>query len=582
MPINASLVTLIGGRGSGKSILLDCVYKRFHPPSAKDSGLLSDIEPHRFLIDFTKQDGSETKTYDVGAEDAISYLHVRQGDIRRIAENPDALSDEIKRLLGIAPIEGQDQIGLDMESILEQVEDIKRWLLFEDENGQKINTKNFNEKIIKSNEERIKAITSKENKELVENYNNNAGAISRINTARQKLVGLKSKLTQFEQDIAREISSINSILQPYKLSIPQIDTAPQITSLDEVTKRLVSEGEELAKNNSAIQQQLRERGIEQDPAGLLDKVSIFQKAITEAQQRIEDIKSRTTTLSDLLDRRKEMASALMETLHKGGLIVNTAFSDLKKGRNGWTENQISLVNRLLSEVNITGEVFFDQAVFYQGLLNVLNGRKFRQSGGMTQSERLNAKFNVNNFNDFKRLLSGDQIIINDDDSLINAEQFSRLKDYFASYLEYLYLPRFQQRYLRVKAFIKYKNKDPNRLSVGQRGTFYVCMKLATDPFGSPFIFDQPEDDLDNDFIVRELVPLFKEIKKYRQIIIATHNANLVVNADAEQIIVASNEDEELSYISGALEDQEIRDAVCTILEGGEDAFLKRESKYDFG
>ncbi len=52
------------------------------------------------------------------------------------------------------------------------------------------------------------------------------------------------------------------------------------------------------------------------------------------------------------------------------------------------------------------------------------------------------------------------------------------------------------------------------LSVGQRGTFFLCMKLATDPFGSPFIFDQPEDDLDNEFIVQKLVPIFRKIKKY--------------------------------------------------------------------
>jgi predicted ATPase len=66
------------------------------------------------------------------------------------------------------------------------------------------------------------------------------------------------------------------------------------------------------------------------------------------------------------------------------------------------------------------------------------------------------------------------------------------------------------------------------------------MKLATDPFGSPFIFDHPEDDLDNEFIVNDLIPNFRKIKKYRQVIIATNNANLVVNADAEQIVRAKS------------------------------------------
>ena len=107
------------------------------------------------------------------------------------------------------------------------------------------------------------------------------------------------------------------------------------------------------------------------------------------------------------------------------------------------------------------------------------------------------------------------------------------------------------------------------------------IKLATDTFGLPFVFDQPEDDLDNDFIANELVKMFTDIKKYRQVIIVTHNANLCVNADADQIIVAANKDEILSYATGALENPNIRESVYNILEGGEEAFLKREQKYAF-
>jgi hypothetical protein len=105
------------------------------------------------------------------------------------------------------------------------------------------------------------------------------------------------------------------------------------------------------------------------------------------------------------------------------------------------------------------------------------------------------------------------------------------------------------------------------------------MKLATDPFGSPFVFDQPEDDLDNEFIVKDLIPIFRKIKKYRQVIIATHNANLVVNADAEQIIIAHNDAELLRYETGAIEEPHMREKICVILEGGETAFRQRELKY---
>lgn len=134
-------------------------------------------------------------------------------------------------------------------------------------------------------------------------------------------------------------------------------------------------------------------------------------------------------------------------------------------------------------------------------------------------------------------------------------------------------------YLSVLATITYKGKPPEQPSVRQKGTFFLCMKLATDPFGSPFVFDQPEDDLDNQFIVEELVPIFREIKQYRQVIIATHNANLVVNADAELIVVAHNDNEALRYEAGSIEETHFRSQICRILEGGAEAFRQRELKY---
>ncbi|MBP8031724.1 MAG: hypothetical protein KAY70_04410, partial [Acetobacterium sp.] len=135
------------------------------------------------------------------------------------------------------------------------------------------------------------------------------------------------------------------------------------------------------------------------------------------------------------------------------------------------------------------------------------------------------------------------------------------------------------KYLYTMPVVKYKGKTLDKLSAGQKGTMYLCIKLATNAFSTPIIFDQPEDDLDNEFIIKELVSIIKELKTYRQIIIVTHNANLVVNADSEQIIIATNEDELLSYTSGSIENQEIAKIVCNILEGGKAAFKKRTSKY---
>ena len=81
------------------------------------------------------------------------------------------------------------------------------------------------------------------------------------------------------------------------------------------------------------------------------------------------------------------------------------------------------------------------------------------------------------------------------------------------------------------------------------------------------------------FITKELVMLLKRIRKYRQIILVTHNANIVVNSDSDQVIVANNVEGKISYISGSLENPKINGKICEILEGGKTAFKKRRNKY---
>ena len=121
-----------------------------------------------------------------------------------------------------------------------------------------------------------------------------------------------------------------------------------------------------------------------------------------------------------------------------------------------------------------------------------------------------------------------------------------------------------------------------RLSPGTRGIVLLLLYLAVDSQDDrPLIIDQPEENLDPQSIYDELVGEFQRAKRRRQVIIVTHNANLVVNTDADQVIVARCGSHEpgrlprMSYESGGLEDPAIRESVCAILEGGKRAFRER-------
>ena len=139
------------------------------------------------------------------------------------------------------------------------------------------------------------------------------------------------------------------------------------------------------------------------------------------------------------------------------------------------------------------------------------------------------------------------------------------------------------------------------MSQGKQAFVILKLLLEFSEKSCPILIDQPEDSLDNRAIYNELVKYLKDKKKERQVIIVTHNPNVVVSADAEQIIVANQDGKDspneasmkFQYVSGALEfskpfdekisfvlkSKGIREHVCEILEGGEDAFKQRERKY---
>jgi len=162
-----------------------------------------------------------------------------------------------------------------------------------------------------------------------------------------------------------------------------------------------------------------------------------------------------------------------------------------------------------------------------------------------------------------------------------------LNDYFFDYWE-----------------ITYKSDKLGEMSTGKASFVILMLIIGLSKSKAPILIDQPEDNLDNRSITTDLVNYLRNKKLDRQIIIVTHNANIVVNADAENIIVANqkgqNDDGSSStfrfdYINGSIENsfeklpQEtdilksmgIRQHIADIVEGGKDAFIMREKKYRF-
>lgn len=129
--------------------------------------------------------------------------------------------------------------------------------------------------------------------------------------------------------------------------------------------------------------------------------------------------------------------------------------------------------------------------------------------------------------------------------------------------------------------MNWDHKNIKDLSPGERGTLLLLFFLIADPSECPLIIDQPEDNLDNDTIFSILVPCIKEAKKRRQLILVTHNPNIAVACDAEQIIHAQKSltPPFFQYQSGAIESPAINKMIVDTLEGTLPAFKYRERTY---
>lgn len=137
-------------------------------------------------------------------------------------------------------------------------------------------------------------------------------------------------------------------------------------------------------------------------------------------------------------------------------------------------------------------------------------------------------------------------------------------------------------YLETKYDLKVDGKDLSELSPGERGGLLLIFYLMLDRRDIPLVIDQPEDNLDNKSVYEILVTFLKKAKKRRQIIMVTHNPNLAVVADAEQIIRVSIDKKnknDFDFYSGSIENPEINKCVVDILEGTLPAFDNRKLKY---
>jgi ABC-type lipoprotein export system ATPase subunit len=245
-----------------------------------------------------------------------------------------------------------------------------------------------------------------------------------------------------------------------------------------------------------------------------------------------------------------------------------------------------------NNLEIEGSVKFNAYKFRNSLLDVSDGRSFPSEAYnlLQEKENLILFDQENHLIQLKGLFTS---IV--EEGTYNLSSKSNVKsavkillsDYFVDYWETIY-----------------DGDKMEEMSTGKASFVILMLIIGLSSSKAPILIDQPEDNLDNRSITKDLVKYLRDKKLERQIILVTHNPNVVVNADAENIIVAhqkgqndkeTSSDYTFDYINGAIENSKnhdvneldllksmgIREHIADIVEGGKVAFQKREEKYGF-
>ena len=554
--LNSDLVCVIGGRGTGKSCLVDYLGKAFGPASQRTPYVLSE----HFSIVLNK-DLSSKSTHHAKEGAELPFVYISQNEVKTKITT-GTVGEEIKLMLGVQGLSFDRDVDSKTRDILSDVEKQKAWFKQTDEKGELIHDRPGIEAQITRTQSLLDSITTEHNKEKLERFTSNVSKVEGAKDKARRLGQLKEELDTFKASFDPKAISVDP-------SIPAIDITTQLEAIRLLMVTAATETAACEDDNGTIRADFA-LVYTGDLSGLLQNAESYRSTIERLKSGLATIEEKQKEFDAAVLKRATIPALLESEISRQKAAIDARWHAIQQGQPDWTQEQKDLMKRILADRQITleGRVIFDQTVFLAKLKEVLNLRSFRATTEHTTEDRIREEFKITDTPSFLKFMQ-ERLHPTEDAAYISGD---------ISSLFYNVAQR--SAFLRVEPVISYGGQPLERLSVGQKGTVYLCLKLATQAFTRPLIFDQPEDDLDNEFIIDELVEIFRGIKQYRQVILVTHNANLVVNADAEQVVVAENDHGVLKYTSGSLESEVTNKAVRRVLEGGDEAFRKRELRYN--
>lgn len=416
--------------------------------------------------------------------------------------------------------------------------------------------------------------------------------ISKYDTAVSELTKLNVQLQTIENDISI-VDSIVSVVIPVETDKAMSDDVRK--DISDAVSMIKEKADELWKeyklkiiqkyqtkrektvtdmrNSEIVVDELKEQ-VESNEA-----IAELSKRIQEEEQRLLIFRDYDRKIDEKSEELNEIISDLVQTFKR--------YDDIQERYAASVNDEGSSLNEG-SELTFSVLIPFRTEAFCQRIKQLFDNRVLKSKKDIINVE----DFNIDQFDEtaLEKLIKA---------CLNQTIPFSK------SFTPESALRSILDNWYNVTYNVKMGDDLIDEMSPGKKALVLLKLLISLAESKSPILIDQPEDDLDNKSISDDLITFIKKKKIERQIIVVTHNANVVVSGDAEQVIVANqqgnttpNNKFRFEYRTGSIEDdlpvyddsgtiihgilnaQGIQQHICDILEGGEKAFAKRKNKYN--
>lgn len=612
---NDNLNCLIGGKGTGKSTIIETLRYAFdQKPKGEDvikqhnqiinnvfkSGSKIEVlvehhtpQPKKYLIERTFTSDPKVYKWEDGKKEKLEGIKPNQ-----------IISDiEFYGQKEILELSKNDSIQVDLLKRFQNSDNVKELIQTENKICDKLIKNKKHILDFSDSQDKVEALKSEKNalEERLENYKD-AGVLQKFEEKRTYILE-EDKIEEAENIINDISQKVKSLEESISLDLKLTEIEFGLDFLEEENKqelpheKMLEKIEESIINlNSNINEKIEfiKNEINKIENDLKSKKEEWEKDNEEQQERyqkkLKEYQEESFDPSKIENKLKRFNQVKNELDKKSDLSKD--LDELYNNRRGLLENLRETRRRKFQELNTAAERVNEELrgivkveVEYEGQKKSFVDEIFGLNTGARKKQLKKIighnKFTPQKFSDI--VLKGkENIIENYKITEATAESLSEI-----SLSKLLDLQIFDIKpSINIKLNIgseenpKYKNTE--NLSVGEKCTAILMIILIHKAY--PLIIDQPEDDLDNQFVTTDIVPRFRLQKGKRQCIIATHNANIPVLGDAELIQLLSAEYGKIMIDNcnrGSIDNPKLRVPVENILEGGKDAFMERKRKYGF-